>query len=86
MAEDGSNVSWWMIGVAVAAALAPWPIGPEPHLIQKIRWLAAGELTQPVDIFDLALHAAPALLVIGRIVVDWRNANGDDSGDAEPAE
>lgn len=86
MAEHGSNVSWWMIGVAVAAALAPWPIGPEPHLIQKIRWLAASELTRAVDIFDLVLHAAPALLVIGRMALDWRNASRDNSDKSQPSE
>jgi len=61
-----------MIAVAVVAALAPWPVGPEPHLFEKLRWLAAGELTEVVDIVDLVLHAAPALLVVGRLIVDWR--------------
>jgi len=72
MAQKWSQISWWMIAVAVVAALAPWPVGPEPHLFEKLRWLAAGELTEVVDIVDLVLHAAPALLVVGRLIVDWR--------------
>lgn len=72
MAKNGTVSTWWfLIGVALVAALAPWPLGPEPHVVQKLRWLAAGELNRPIDIFDLALHLAPAVLVIARAVATW---------------
>ena len=40
------------------------PFFPEPHLIEKIRMLQNGELSRPIDIFDLVLHATPWLLLV----------------------
>lgn len=48
---------------AVFLGLAPFV--PEPHLVEKLRMLVAGDLKRPLDIFDLVMHAAlPVLLVI----------------------
>lgn len=35
------------------------PFFPEPHIWEKLKMLAAGDLVKPVDIFDLVMHAAP---------------------------
>ncbi|MFM7656067.1 MAG: RND transporter [Paracoccaceae bacterium] len=35
------------------------PFFPEPHIWEKLKMLAAGNLGKPVDIFDLVMHAAP---------------------------
>jgi hypothetical protein len=55
--------------VVVAGWLAVAPIVPEPHLIEKLRMLSQGTLTQALDIFDLALHTAPLVLLAIRL---WR--------------
>ncbi len=47
---------------AVLLGLAPFV--PEPHLWEKLKMLAAGTLTRPIDIFDLLMHGTPAVLVI----------------------
>ena len=47
--------------LAVVAGLAPFM--PEPHLWEKLKMLAAGRLTRPIDVFDLVWHAAPLLLL-----------------------
>jgi hypothetical protein len=52
--------------VAVLLALAPFV--PEPHLWEKLKMLAAGTLSRPIDIFDLFLHAAPLVLLIAKLV------------------
>ena len=52
--------------VAVLLGLAPF--SPEPHLWQKLKMLAAGELVKPIDIFDLFLHGTPALLVVLKLL------------------
>jgi len=39
------------------------PFYPQPHIVEKIRMLAAGTLKKPIDIFDLAWHAWPFLLL-----------------------
>lgn len=63
------NLSWtWLIILAVFTAIAPWPAGPEPHLVEKLRWLTQGSLTKPLDIFDLVFHAAASLLLIAKTV------------------
>lgn len=54
--------------LAVVAGLAPFM--PEPHLWAKLKMLAAGTLTRPIDMFDLVWHAAPLVLLglkVGRM-------------------
>ncbi len=46
---------------AILLSLAPFV--PEPHLWQKLKMLADGELHRPLDIFDLLLHGLPLLLL-----------------------
>ncbi len=59
-----------LVAGAVFMALAPFV--PEPHLWRDLRWLAAGELTQPADLFDLAWHGALPVLLAVRLVRDRR--------------
>ena len=54
---------------AVVLGLAPF--SPEPHLWQKLKMLYFGTLSQPIDIFDLFLHASLLALLIVKI---WRAA------------
>lgn len=44
------------------------PFLPEPHLWQKLKMLIAGELVRPIDVFDLILHATPAVLLVIRLI------------------
>ncbi len=50
------------------------PFAPEPHLVEKIRWLAAGGAgMRPLDLFDLLMHGAPWLwlaIVAGKLTLD----------------
>lgn len=48
--------------VALTLGLAPFV--PEPHVVEKLRMLAAGELSRPIDMFDLVMHGAPWLLLL----------------------
>lgn len=57
--------------VMLALTLGLAPFTPEPHLWEKLKMLAGGELVQPIDIFDLLMHGAPWLLLaakLGRMV------------------
>ncbi len=47
--------------VALTLGLAPFV--PEPHVWEKLKMLFAGELSRPIDIFDLVLHGVPWLLL-----------------------
>ncbi|MGB7550940.1 MAG: RND transporter [Chromatiaceae bacterium] len=53
--------------VVAALTLGLAPFVPEPHLWEKLRMLANGELARPIDIFDLILHATPWLLLAIKI-------------------
>jgi len=55
-----------LIIAALTLGLAPFV--PEPHLWEKLKMLAAGTLTRPLDIFDLFWHAAPWLLLAAKLV------------------
>jgi hypothetical protein len=49
--------------VVAALTLGLAPFLPEPHLWEKLKMLATGELARPIDIFDLILHATPWILL-----------------------
>ncbi len=53
--------------VLVSLTLGLAPFMPEPHLWEKLKMLAAGELTRPIDIFDLLLHGTPWLLLLAKL-------------------
>jgi hypothetical protein len=48
------------------------PFFPEPHIWEKLKMLAAGDLTRPLDIFDLILHATPFVVLILKLVRMWQ--------------
>jgi len=51
--------------VAIALGLAPFR--PQPHLFEKLQMLTNGTLHQPVDIFDLAMHGAPVVILLVKL-------------------
>ena len=53
---------WILVAVALTLGLAPFV--PEPHVWEKLKMLAAGTLSRPIDIFDLLYHGAPWLLLV----------------------
>ena len=53
-----------LLFVLVALTLGLAPFLPEPHIWQKLKMLAAGTLSKPIDIFDLVLHGAPWALLL----------------------
>jgi len=55
-----------LIIITLLLGLAPFT--PEPHLWQKLKMLAAGELVKPIDIFDLFLHGTPAVLLVIKLM------------------
>ncbi|MEW5880838.1 MAG: RND transporter [Pseudomonadota bacterium] len=61
------RIPLWLIA-AVAVWLAVAPLLPEPHLVEKLRMLAAGTLRRPLDIFDLLFHLAPIALLALKLV------------------
>jgi len=50
--------------IVVCLTLGLAPFSPEPHLWEKLKMLASGELTRLMDIFDLLLHGTPWVLLV----------------------
>ena len=56
-------------GLAIAALLLGLaPFHPQPHLVYKVGMLWQGTLSQPIKIFDLFFHGAPAILLAVRLL------------------
>ena len=56
--------------IALTLGLAPFV--PEPHVWEKIKMLLSGTLNKPMDMFDLAFHGIPWLLLMlkaGRLML-----------------
>ena len=65
--------------VLAAIFMGLMPFQPQPHLWEKLNMLAAGDLTKPLDIFDLFWHSALAILVVIKLVMGRRKADADQS-------
>jgi hypothetical protein len=50
-----------LIIASLTLGLAPFV--PEPHVWEKLRMLATGQLSRPIDIFDLVMHGTPWVLL-----------------------
>ena len=55
-----------LIIAALTLGLAPFV--PEPHLWEKLKMLVAGQVVRPMDIADLAMHAAPVILLAAKLI------------------
>lgn len=66
----------WPLLIALCVTLGLAPYVPEPHLWEKLRMLVAGNLTRLVDIFDMAFHGLPWILVSLKLVFGRQPGNG----------
>ena len=54
--------------LVLALTLGLAPFTPEPHVWEKLKMLAAGELSRPIDVFDLLLHGLPWALLAAKLL------------------
>lgn len=59
----------WALVILACLTLGLAPFVPEPHIVEKLRMLAKGTLTRPLDIFDLVMHAAPFLAMFVKLAL-----------------
>ncbi len=52
------------------------PFSPMPHVVEKVILLKNGQLTKPIDIFDLFFHLIPTILLAIKIVRDILQRSG----------
>jgi hypothetical protein len=58
----------WALVIVACLTLGLAPFVPEPHIWEKLRMLVAGELVKPTDMFDLALHGAPFVVLVVKLI------------------
>lgn len=61
--------------VIICLTLGLAPFAPEPHVWEKLKMLANGELHKFIDIFDLFLHGTPWALLIVKLIHVGSNKN-----------
>jgi hypothetical protein len=59
-----------LIIAAIFMLLAPFR--PMPHVVEKLLMLKNGILTKPIDVFDLFYHLIPTILLILKILRDFK--------------
>jgi hypothetical protein len=52
----------------MALLLGLAPFSPEPHLVEKVRWLFNGSSFKLIDWGDLVLHGGPVIVLIWNLV------------------
>lgn len=60
----------WPLLIVACLTIGLAPFRP-PHLVEKLAMLSRGQLTRPLDMFDLALHSTPWLLLVARAIATW---------------
>jgi hypothetical protein len=58
-----------LIVIAVIMLLAPFR--PMPHVIEKLIMLKNGNLSKPIDIFDLFYHLVPTVILLLKVYRDY---------------
>ena len=54
----------WLLVIMGSLTLGLAPFSPQPHLLEKLQLLIAGNLYRPIDIFDLFMHGIFPLLFV----------------------
>ena len=70
-----------LIVLCLTLGLAPFV--PEPHLWEKLKMLAAGELVEWLDFFDFLMHASPWILLVAKLVCHRVNRVVEDADGLE---
>ncbi len=70
----------WPVLIMASLTLGLAPFTPEPHIWEKLKMLAAGELARPIDIFDLCLHGLPWLLLLAKGIRTLTVRDSEDQG------
>ena len=53
-----------LIIMSALLAILPYPMQEMPHSLEKLQMLFAGQLTKPLDIFDLIMHTGLILVLL----------------------
>ncbi len=63
------NMLNWPIVIIACLTIGLAPFKPQPHVLEKLHMLKDGVLVQPTDIFDLAMHGLPWVILLLKLGV-----------------
>lgn len=63
------NMLNWPIVIIACLTIGLAPFKPQPHVWEKLHMLKNGALVQPADIFDLAMHGLPWVILLLKLGV-----------------
>jgi len=66
-----------LVIATVLLGLAPFV--PEPHLWEKLKMLADGTLSKPIDIFDLFMHGTPLILLMLKLAFSFSKTESSNN-------
>ena len=71
----------YCVWIVLCLTLGLAPFFPEPHVVEKLRWVARGaEGMRPIDWFDLVFHGAPWVVLAAIAVRDIVRKVGKSRG------
>lgn len=70
------NMEYPILVIGALLMLAA-PFVPMPHIVEKLIMLKDGQLTKPMDIFDLFFHLIPTILLVIKIVRNLQQNAGN---------
>ena len=59
----------WPVAIVLCLTLGLAPFFPEPHIVEKLRFLVQGRLNRTIDILDMLMHALPFAPVATKLAV-----------------
>ena len=59
--------------IVICAFMLLAPISPEPHLIQKLNWVASGQVFKAIDVFDVFWHLLPSVVLLLKIALNRKS-------------
>ena len=71
----------WPLVIILTLTLGLAPFTPEPHLLEKVTMLFNGDLSKPIDIFDLFLHGTPWVLFFLKVSTLFSADSKSDSSE-----
>ena len=72
MEKESSAKTSWVLPLLAVLLLGLAPHFPEPHLVEKFRWIFTGEKhLAPIDWFDVLWHSWPWFWLIYALKKRW---------------
>ncbi len=74
----------WSFLIVFTVVLMILPLQPEPHLVQKFRWIVEGQPFRPIDVLDVFYHLAGVFVIILKLAFPLKTEAPSGSTQPKP--